>query len=118
MKKIVMFLVFLVSVVSFAQEQTITKFEKVGNEIEVTYYHENGVVMQHGFFNENGKLQGTWTSYNLEGDKLAIGNYDNGQKVGKWFFWSDDTLKEVDFIESKIANVNEWKSSSNLAIRN
>jgi antitoxin component YwqK of YwqJK toxin-antitoxin module len=118
MKRVIMFFVFLISVVSYAQEQTNTKFEKVGDEIEVTYYYENGVVKQHGFFNENGKLQGTWTSYNIEGDKLAIGNYDNGQKVGKWFFWSDDTLKEVDFIESKIANVNEWKSSSKLAIRN
>jgi antitoxin component YwqK of YwqJK toxin-antitoxin module len=118
MKKTVILFVFLISFVSFAQEQTDTIFEKVGDNIEVTYFHENGVVKQHGFFNENGKLQGTWTSYNYDGEKMTIGNYDNGKKVGKWFFWSDDTLKEVDFIESKIANVSEWKNESKLAVRN
>ena len=116
MKKIVILFVFLITATSFAQEQKAPKVENVAGETEVTYFYENGIVKQHGFFNENGKLQGTWTSYDIQGEKLAIGNYDNGQKIGKWFFWSDDTLKEVDFIKSKIANVNEWKSDSKLAI--
>lgn len=118
MKKIAILFALLISVVSYAQEQINPIVEKVGDETKVTYFHENGVVKQHGFFNENGKLQGTWTSYDLQGNKLAIGNYDNGRKVGKWFFWSDDTLREVDFVEFKIASVNEWKSDSKLAIRN
>ncbi|GGG34701.1 toxin-antitoxin system YwqK family antitoxin [Bizionia arctica] len=118
MKKVVMFFVFLISVVSFAQEQISPKLEQVGDEIEVTYFHDDGVIQQHGFFNQEGKLQGTWTSYNVDGEKVAIGNYDNGQKVGKWFFWANDTLKEVDFIESKIATVSEWKDGTKLAIQN
>lgn len=118
MKKLVMFFALLFTVVSFAQEQVNPKLENAGDKTEATYFYENGVVMQHGFFNEKGKLQGTWTSYDLQGNKLAIGNYDNGQKVGKWFFWTDDTLKEVDFIDSRITSVSEWKGQSKLAIRN
>lgn len=118
MKRIVMFFAFLVSVSTFSQEQINPKLEKVGDEIKATYFHENGVIKQEGFFNEQGKLQGTWTSYDTQGNKLAIGNYDNGRKVGKWFFWNDDTLKEVDFLEFKIASVNEWKNNSKLAVRN
>lgn len=118
MKKIIMLIVLLISFVSFAQEQVNPQIEKVGNETKATYFHDNGAVKQQGFFNANGKLQGTWTSYDAQGNKLAIGNYDNGRKVGKWFFWSDDILREVDFVEFKIASVNEWKNESKLATRN
>ncbi|MFL0353113.1 toxin-antitoxin system YwqK family antitoxin [Xanthomarina sp. GH4-25] len=118
MKRVIVFFAFLMTVGSFAQEQISPKAEKIGDKIEVTYFYENGAVKQQGFFNQSGKLHGTWTSYDINGEKLAVGNYDNGRKVGKWFFWSDDTLKEVDFVDYKIATVNEWKSDSKLAIRN
>ncbi|MBR9757614.1 MAG: nicotinic acid mononucleotide adenyltransferase [Algicola sp.] len=93
------------------------KYEKKGDLIEATYYYDNGVVKQHGFFNKKGELEGTWSSFDLQGNKLAVGEYDNGQKVGKWFFWTEDTLKEVDYKDSRIAVVNEWKNTSRLAVR-
>ena len=31
-------------------------------------------------------LQGTWLSFDVKGKKTAVGNYENGKKVGKWFF--------------------------------
>jgi len=115
-KKVLLLFAVLISMVSFAQQETKLEFNKNTNLINATYFHDNGMISQTGTYTLDGKLQGTWTSYNLQGEKLAVGNYDNGLKVGKWFFWSDDTLKEVDFNKSKITNVNEWKSDSKLAI--
>jgi hypothetical protein len=40
-------------------------------------------VQQQGHF--LGKLQGEWTSYDADGNKVAIGEYNKGQKVSKWF---------------------------------
>ncbi|OYX25681.1 MAG: nicotinic acid mononucleotide adenyltransferase, partial [Flavobacteriales bacterium 32-35-8] len=28
------------------------------------------------------KLHGTWTSFDTKGNKVAVGNYENGSKVG------------------------------------
>ena len=60
---------------------------------------------------ENRNLE----SYNLTGNKLSQGNYDKGIKTGKWFFWTEKALKEVDYVDSKIINVNEWNHKSELA---
>lgn len=112
MKKIVMTLVFLFSIgFSFAQKET--KVIEKNGVTEVTFYYDNGNIKQHGFFNKEGNVDGKWTMYNVEGKKSAVGNYDNGVKVGKWFFWSqDNTLTEVDYKESKVDKVNVWKRST------
>jgi antitoxin component YwqK of YwqJK toxin-antitoxin module len=93
-------------------------YVKKGDKIEATLYHDNGKVSQHGFFNLEGKLHGEWTSYDTEGNKIAIGNYTDGMKTGKWFFWNDKTLKEVDFVAYRIANVVEWTDKTALAVKN
>lgn len=117
MKKYISIIAILLVTVSLtAQEQNI-KTEKKGDLTEATYFHANGEISQHGFFNEDGKLQGTWKQYNIEGKKIAVGNYDNGIKVGKWFFWTDNTLKEVDYLDSKIVSVNNWNNKTTVAIR-
>ena len=85
--------------------------------ISATYYHENGEVSQKGTFNKDGVLVGFWTSYDNNGNKLSQGYYENGIKSGKWFFWSEDTLKEVDFQDSKIINVIEWDEKSEVALK-
>lgn len=112
MKKIMLVAAFLFSVtISFAQNTKPT-FEKKGDVIEATYYHANGAIAQTGFFNPDGKLQGEWKSYDVNGKKIAVGNYDNGKKVGKWFFWNTNRLSEVDYSNSKIVSVNNWKNSN------
>jgi len=88
------------------------KVETTGELTEVTYYHDNGEIQQTGYFNEEGKLDGVWKSYDISGKKIAVGNYKNGRKVGKWFFWTDNSLNEVDFIDSRIINVSEWKNKT------
>ncbi|MCK0130424.1 hypothetical protein MWU59_02820 [Flavobacteriaceae bacterium F08102] len=110
MKKIAIIALLFITSMSFAQ--TISPvFEVKGDLVKVTYYHDNGKIEQEGYFKDN-KLQGTWNYYNQEGEKIAMGNYDSGRKVGKWFFWSNGTLKEVTFTDQKIASIDEWKEKT------
>ena len=105
----VILLMFLVSV-SYAQEKKVTYIEK-GDLVEATLYHANGQIEQHGFF-KNKKLHGTWTYFNTKGVKMSIGNYENGVKTGKWFFYTKNTLKEVDYDKGRVINVVETSRES------
>ena len=119
-KKVMLLFILLISVVSFAQQERELKLNEKTNLIDVTYYHDNGVVSQTGSYTLDGKLQGEWLSFDTEGKKNVSANYDNGKKVGKWFFWTKETLKEVDYTNNAIVSVNEWKrdDKTSLAIRN
>jgi len=111
-----LFVILFVTTLTFAQRPEVTYSEKDGL-VEATYYFENGNIEQKGTF-KNGKLHGIWTSYDSNGNKLAVGNYENGTKTGKWFFWIDNSLKEVDYSDSRIVSVHEWKDKNEVAIRN
>lgn len=112
MKNLVFIFTFLITVVSFAQQERDLKLNNDANVIDVTYYHDNGEVSQTGSYTLDGKLQGTWLSFNTSGEKIVSANYDNGKKVGKWFYWSSKTLKEVDYNNNAIASVSEWSKSN------
>lgn len=104
-KSVLFFFAFLITVLSFAQQKRDLKLNKDTNLIEVVYYHDNGVVSQTGTYTLDGKLQGVWLSFNTEGKKIVSANYDNGKKVGKWFYWNNDSVKEVDYSDNAIAGV-------------
>tara|TARA_R110000868_G_C10411131_1_gene722352 strand:+ start:143 stop:490 length:348 start_codon:yes stop_codon:yes gene_type:complete len=114
MKVASIFFAFIFTLATYAQS-TQPNFEKVGDMVKATYFHENGVVSQSGNF-LNGKLHGEWTMFNEKGEKIALGSYAEGQKTGKWFFWKADGLQEVDFIDSRIAGVTQWDKSGNVVI--
>jgi len=119
MKKNVLFLfAFLITVISFAQQERDLKLNKKTNLIEVTYHHDNGVISQTGFYTSDGRLQGKWLSFDTEGNKLVSANYDNGKKVGKWFYWKGKTLKEIDYNNNAIVSVTEWANASKVAASN
>lgn len=66
MKNITLLLAFIFSIVSIGQ--TIEpELEIVGNLVKATYYYDNGSVQQEGFF-KDGKLEGKWTSFDLNGN--------------------------------------------------
>ena len=115
MKKYIFIALVFIGTAAYAQTSIQPKFEEEGTIISATYFHENGAIQQQGTFNKKGKLDGLWVSYNESGVKLSQGNYDKGIKTGKWFFWTESSLKEVDYMDSKITNVNEWNSKSELA---
>jgi antitoxin component YwqK of YwqJK toxin-antitoxin module len=115
-KKVLLLFVLLISVVSFAQQERKLELNKDTNLIDVTYYHDSGVVSQIGSYTLDGKLQGEWLSFDIKGDKSVSANYDNGKKVGKWFYWSDKTLKEVDYTNNAIVSVNEWQKDTKASV--
>lgn len=106
MKKILLIFALLLTSYGFAQKDNV-KFEKNGDLTMATYFYANGNIEQQGTFNSEGKLHGEWVSYDINGKKLVIGNYDKGKKVGKWLFWQKGVLKEVDYKDSKITNVTD-----------
>jgi antitoxin component YwqK of YwqJK toxin-antitoxin module len=116
MKKYILIALVFIGTTVAAQNLNQPKLETKGTLTVATYFYDNGSVQQEGAFNKNGALEGLWTSYDFEGNKLSQGNYSNGIKTGKWFFWTENSLKEVDFVNSKIMNVNEWSRKSELAI--
>ncbi|WP_166962675.1 toxin-antitoxin system YwqK family antitoxin [Yeosuana marina] len=115
MKNIMIIAIALFATISFAQKKERTlKVNKDTNLIEVVYYHDNGEVSQTGTYTLDGKLQGQWVSYNKEGDKTIVANYDNGKKSGKWFYYTDNgTVKEVDYSKNVIASLKETDLKAN-----
>ena len=118
MKNIVIAALMLFTVSAFAQENRELVHNKETNMIDVTIYHDNGKISQTGSYTLDGKPHGDWFSYCEQGNKLVSAKYDNGAKVGKWFYWSGSTLKEVDYKNNAIASINEWTNKYDVASRN
>lgn len=116
MKKFVAILVMLSVGFTYAQKERTLKLDKEKDLIEVVYYHDNGQVSQTGYYTKEGKLHGEWFSYCQEGNKIVSAKYDEGKKVGKWFYWSNDVLREVDYSNNAIAGVSEWTNKTRVAI--
>ncbi len=108
-------LLFTVSI-SFAQNEKHVDIKKDGDLTLATYYYADGSIEQQGTFNAEGKLHGVWTSYDVNGKKLAMGKYVNGKKNGKWLFWTNNKLREVDYVNSEITSVSEWTDKVNVAV--
>ncbi len=119
MKKLILILVLaVIGSQGFAQETTNKQLVKKGDVIETKIFHENGIISQEGQYNLDGKLQGTWISYDLNGNKTAVAKYNNGEKVGTWFFYEGDVLHEVNYNNSRIAKVTTWKDSKTQVVSN
>lgn len=115
MKNKILLCALFVSGLMLAQEVE-PKYEIDGNLVKATYYYDNGSVKQEGFY-KDGKVHGQWVSYTEKGIKTSMGEYNKGEKTGKWFFWSDGSLNEVDYKDSRVAVVNKWEKET-VAYRN
>lgn len=115
MKKIVLLFAFLFSVCIYAQDNKPT-FEKEGDLVKATYYHDNGEIAQTGFY-KDGKLHGEWEMFDEKGQKVALGTYDMGKRTGKWLFWEHKLLREVDFTDNRITSVVQHKDSKSVVIK-
>jgi antitoxin component YwqK of YwqJK toxin-antitoxin module len=103
MKKFIIIGAVLISSMIFAQKGT-PKLEVVDKMVKATYYYDNGKIQQEGFF-KDGKLEGKWIAYDAQGNKLSVGEYSNGQKTGKWFFYNEAKLSQVDYTNNQVAYV-------------
>ncbi|WP_224484207.1 toxin-antitoxin system YwqK family antitoxin [Robertkochia aurantiaca] len=118
MKNFIFTLALLFSAVVVAQENKIEPQYEVleNNVIKATYFHDNGIIAQTGFY-LNGKVHGEWKAFNKEGDKIAMGEYQQGEKTGKWLFWCGEELKEVNYLDSRVASVTTWDNANSIVIR-
>ena len=114
MKNLILIVALLFANFSFAQEVK-PKFEKDGDIVKGTYFHDNGLVSQVGFY-KDGKLHGEWKSFNAKGKKIAVGNYTQGKKTGKWFFWDGEKLSEVNYSDNQISSIKTWDNNSDVAV--
>ncbi len=114
MKIFVIMLALVFSTPLLAQENEPT-YEKSGDMVKATYYHDNGQVAQVGYYLD-GKLHDMWKMYNDEGKKIAMGQYHKGHRTGKWFFWNPEGLKEVDFVKNKVVNVVNYNNAEAVVI--
>ena len=109
MKTVVSIVIMLFCIAAFSQEQKVD-YKKIDNNlVQATYYFadNSSIVEREGFFNGEGKLQGTWVSYNVQGNKTVIANYKDGKKDGVWTYFKNDKINIVTYNENKITNVEE-----------
>ena len=83
--------------------------------VKVTSFYESGEIREQGFYDAEKKLTGEWVQFDKTGKKTMVANYYKGAKVGKWLVWQGDKLLQLDYEQSWIANVSEWKDNSTLA---
>ena len=114
MKKILAIIFLFTVSISSAQEVKPT-YEKLGDKVKATYYFEDGKIKEQGFF-KDAKLTGKWVSYNKEGEKTMIAQYEAGRKVGKWFAWNNNSLKEINYANNRIVSVKTCNEETMLAI--
>lgn len=48
----------------------------------------------------------------MGGNKLSLGTYNMGEKNGKWFFWSNADLTEVDFKDNVVIDTVNWENKN------
>ena len=92
-----------------AQEKEPT-FEKQEDLVKATYYHENGMVKEVGYFKDD-KLHDQWVRYDVSGKITVVANYQNGIKEGKWYIVGEDSTKEITYHENKLIKVEEVDGS-------
>ena len=106
MKKILLIAALFVS--SFGFTQSIEpQLEVSGNLVKATYFHENGKVQQVGYF-KDGKLEGKWNSYDVNGLLTVSANYSAGQKNGTWVYYNNTSLtKQIDYSKNSVVAVRD-----------
>jgi antitoxin component YwqK of YwqJK toxin-antitoxin module len=109
MKNIITFMaIVLVTSMTQAQDNIKNTYYLDGDLIEATIYHDNGMVA----------LTGEWVSYDLNGNKTAVAEYNNGEKVGTWYFFTKEGIKEVSYMDARISKVVSWKSDNTQIVSN
>lgn len=120
MKKLLMITLIFTSLVLTAQNVSAKETPKPLYEIEdglvkVTNFYESGEIKEQGFYDADKKLTGEWIQFDKTGKRTVVANYYKGAKVGMWLVWQGDKLLQLDYEQSRIANVSEWKDNSTLA---
>ena len=120
MKKLLMTAFIFTSFAMFAQNIVNAEAPKPVYEIEdglvkVTNFYESGEIREQGFYDADKKLTGEWIQFDKTGKRTIIANYYKGAKVGTWLVLQGDKVLQLDYEQSRVANVSEWNDTSILA---
>jgi len=115
---ITLFAIVLTVSMAFAQNANKNTYYLDGDVIKATIYHDNGAVAQTGYYTADNKLTGEWVSYDFNGNKTAIAQYNNGEKVGTWLFFEGNIKREVSYDDSRIAKVKTWTVTDTYVVSN
>ena len=107
MKFIITSIFLLTSYLGFSQN---IFFDYTSSSLEPTkIYHENGELKEIGKIN-NGKRVGKWIFYSENGIKLAeCGFNDLGQKHGKWLIWDDNSKLRAQMFYKNGIRKGKWE---------
>ena len=109
--------VFFLGFFSFISAQEKVGVNEFNSVVEIEIYHDNGEVYQKGSL-KNNKLHGKLESYDYSGNLVVLGEFKNGKKKGKWLFWNDNKLTEVNFKNNRIISSQTWENSKNSLVSN
>ena len=108
MKKITLTFFFIfISFLGFSQKIELKKTETKGDLQQVTLFHENGNIMQHGFYTNDGELHGCWESFYDNGARQCVAFYNKGLKVGTWMYYAENKITKVIYKKNKIVSIEE-----------
>jgi antitoxin component YwqK of YwqJK toxin-antitoxin module len=96
MRYLIFILTFTFAGLNAQQEKVVSQEE---NTPEIVIYGDNGNQLNEGYI-KNNKLHGYWAGFNKKDNTLSFGKYDQGEKVGKWYFWSEGNLRRVNYNNS------------------
>lgn len=113
MKKLAILIILCVATIGYAQKKEPT-YTAEGDLVKATYYYEDGSISTQGYFKEK-KLTGKWVRFDKEGNKTQMAFYKDGKKVGRWFVWTKSSLKEINYSNNAIVDVNLWKHEAKIA---
>lgn len=110
----IFYLLFALSIASLSAQEKKVVTKEGTNTFKVVYYNKAGNIIQQGFI-KNKMLHGEWASFYNDGRKAVSGQYDKGKKVGKWFFWNQGKIREVDFVDNNVVKVLDWDTPATIA---
>lgn len=90
------------------------KKEIKGKLTEITLFYENGNIMQHGFYTEDGTLHAAWESYDNNGSISCIAFYNYGVKVGTWTYFTENKITKIVYNNNKIESIEEYPRDSRI----
>jgi antitoxin component YwqK of YwqJK toxin-antitoxin module len=125
MKSFLVIILAFFSVATFAKGKELKTYYENGalkskyvysdaSNYEVINYYSNGKLMEAGKF-VNGKMDGLWISYNVQGMVAGEANYLNGEKSGDWKIYDDSgSLRyKITYSANRIVNAVNYDAAGN-----
>jgi len=79
------------------------QYDRQGNIVGGELYDTLGTLVATGITLENGDKEGKWIYYSKSGKKLSEGEYSAGKKIGLWkFYYPDETLKQTGYFSQDL----------------